>query len=133
MKRVTQRENGSRKVEFVPEGESLTEQAHAAGADINAIMRRAERTGEVLVTDARPMYGDFSSVGDYQSALEAVRTAQAAFMSLDPAVRERFANDPGRLLEFLSDEGNRAEAEKLGLVEVTKVELPPVGAEVKPL
>lgn len=132
MKKVTQRENGSRKVELVCEGESLTEQAHAAAADINAIMRRAERTGEVLVTDARPMYGDFSAVGDYQSALEAVRTAQAAFMTLDPHIRERFNNDAGRLLEFLSDEANRPEAERLGLVPSSAPKLPAVGEVVTP-
>jgi len=127
MKRVTQRENGTRRVECVPEGESLTEQGHAASADINTIMHRAERTGQVQVTAASAMYGDFTAVGDYQSALEAVRMAQAAFMSLDPAIRERFGNDPGRLLAFLSDESNRPEAEKLGLVESRDAQPPAVG------
>lgn len=130
MKRVSERADGSRRVEHLCEGESLTEQAHGATADINAIMRRAERTGEVPVRDATPVYGDFTAVGDYHSALEAVRNAQTAFMSLAPEIRERFGNDPGRLLMFLSDESNRPEAEKLGLVETGEPRLPAVGEVV---
>ena len=130
MKRVTQRESGSRRVECVPEGESLTEQGHAASSDINTIMHRAERTGQVQVTAASAMYGDFTAVGDYQSALEAVRMAQAAFMSLDPAIRERFDNDPAKLLSFLDNEANRSEAERLGLIESVRRSPPAVGTEV---
>ena len=37
-------------------------------------------------------------------------------MQLPADVRTRFNNDAGALVDFVSDDANRAEAEKLGLV-----------------
>jgi hypothetical protein len=52
-------------------------------------------------------------------------------------VRARFHNDPQELLEFCSDEKNRAEAEKLGIaipkVVVKPVEVAPGAAPAGPL
>jgi len=45
-------------------------------------------------------------------------------MELPAKMRARFHNDPQELLEFISNEENRAEAEKLGLV-AKKPETPP--------
>lgn len=128
---VEVRANGSRRVLCVPEGQSCTEQAHAQAADINTIMLRYERSGLLPQKAEGARYGDFSGVVDYHSAVESVRRADEAFMSLDPRVRARFENDPGKLLEFLSDEGNRKEAEDLGLVPVKAVEVK-VGDVVEP-
>lgn len=94
---------------------TLTQQQFRDEADINYIMERFGVTGELPQVQA-PRYGDYTDVLDYHSAMNTLRAAQEGFMQLPAAVRARFGNDPGQLLEFCSDEGNRAEAEKLGLV-----------------
>lgn len=114
---IEARENGMRRVIQRMEGPSVTEQAHANETDINEIVRRYQRTGALPTRNGAPMYGDFTQVVDYHSAVEAVRQASEAFMMLPPEVRKRFGNNPGELLEFLSNESNREEAVKLGLVE----------------
>ena len=63
-----------------------------------------------------PQYGDFTSVIDYHTAMNAVIAANESFMQLPADVRMRFNNDAGAFVDFCSDESNRAEAEKLGLI-----------------
>lgn len=101
-------------------GPVLTEQHHANEFDMKAIVAKAKRTGYLPLREGA-MYGDFSSIGTYHEALTAVRDAQAAFMKLPGEIRKRFANDPGKLLDFLSDEGNREEAVRLGIVQRSPV------------
>lgn len=96
---------------------SMTQQHHAKDADINEIVRRFGLTG-VLPTEglSMPSSGDFSGVGSYQEAWDAVRAAQEAFLEVPAELRARFGNDPGALIDFLGDAANREEAIKLGLV-----------------
>jgi len=85
-------------------------------ADINTIMERFGRTGELVAPVRLPQYGDFSGVTDYHSAMNAVIEAQASFDSLPANIRARFENDPGQFVEFCLDDKNRDEAVRLGLV-----------------
>ena len=98
-----------------PEG-NRTQQQFRDECDINVIVKRFGLTGELPSNFRAPMQGDFSDIGDFQSAMEAVRNAEEAFMQMPAALRARFENDPGRLIDFLSDEKNRDEAVNLGLV-----------------
>lgn len=67
-----------------------------------------------------PMFGDFTdSPTSLQEAYDRILDAQVKFYELPSSVRERFGNDPMQLLAFLSVPGNRPEAEKLGLVNVS--------------
>lgn len=95
---------------------SRTQQSFAEECDINTIVRRFGLTGELPESPRPPQYGDFTGVSDYQSALNAVIAADAAFLEFPAHIRARFHNDPQALLEFISREENRDEAEKLGLV-----------------
>jgi len=97
-------------------GESMTIQAQAEDADINVLMRRYGITGKMPDNPRIPMYGDFLEVRDYRTALEAIRQADADFMEIPAEIRARFDNDPQRFLEFCSDEANRDELSKLGLL-----------------
>lgn len=110
---------------------SMTKQEFAAETDINNIVRNFGLTGQLPDNFRTPSYGDFSEVTDYHTALNAVRASEEAFLSLPAALRERFANDPQHLLEFVSDSNNRPEAEKLGLINPTPptspTEPPPAG------
>jgi phage internal scaffolding protein len=95
---------------------SLAQQHAKDECDINTIVRRFGLTGELPSNVRAPQYGDFTDAVDYHTALNAVRAADEAFMQLPADVRTRFNNDAGAFVDFVSDDSNRAEAEKLGLV-----------------
>jgi len=95
---------------------SRARQSDAADADINNIVRRFGLTGQLPTGIRAPTFSDFADcVLDYQTALNAIRDAQSAFLALPATVRERFAHDPQKLVEFCSDEANAAEMRSLGL------------------
>lgn len=96
---------------------SLAQQSAAEESDINVIVRRFGLTGQLPVGLRAPTYGDFGDqIFDFQSAMNAVRQADESFMRMPAQVRSRFHNSTQEFVDFCSDEGNRAEAEKLGLV-----------------
>jgi len=95
-----------------------TDQSQAKDCDVNAIVDRFARTGILPGADLPRLYSDFSSVPDYQEALNRVIHAQSQFDSLDAHVRKRFANDPAQFLEFMSDERNAKEMVDLGLARI---------------
>lgn len=116
---------------------SLTRQSEAADADINTIVRRFGLTGG-MPPDHRPiMYGDFTGITDFQSAFAAVADAQERFAAMPADVRSRFDNDPQKFLVFASQESNREEMKKMGLLVPDKVDPAPqkveiVNAEIEP-
>lgn len=95
---------------------SLTKQADAEDADINTIVKRFNITGQLPTNVRMPTYGDFTDIPDFQQAQNAIRMATESFNAMPAHVRARFHNDPHEFVQFCSDESNRAEAEKLGLV-----------------
>lgn len=95
---------------------SLTKQSFSEDADINTIVERFGLTGEMPNNFAMPTYSDYDEVVDFQTAMNTVRAAGEQFLTLPPTLRERFQNDPQRLMAFLSDETNRQAAIDLGLV-----------------
>lgn len=99
--------------EFEP---SLALQSELEATDINVILKRFGITGQLPTSVRAPQYGDFTGVNDYQSALAAIQSADDSFLELPAHVRERFNNNPQTFVEFCSDEANRAEAERIGLV-----------------
>lgn len=95
-----------------------THQSFKEECDINVVVAMHQRTGSLQhVNVGTPTYGDYSEVGSYQEALDTVIAAQDAFMALPAKVRTRMGNNPAVLLEFLANPDNKAEAQKLGLVE----------------
>lgn len=98
----------------------LTQQQFKDECDINEIVRRFGLTGELPENVRTPRSGDFTGVNDYQSAMNAVRAADEAFMELPGELRKRFDNDPQKLMDFMEDENNKEEAIKLGLVNKPK-------------
>lgn len=97
---------------------SKTRQSEAKECDINNIIQKWEKSGLVgHVNNLTPQYIDSTGLPDYQSALDLVIEAQSRFSGLPARIRDRFMNDPGRLLAFLADKSNTAEAIALGLAE----------------
>jgi len=98
------------------EDATLTQQHLADETNINYILEQFNVTGLLPTSPVSPRYGDFSGVTDYHSALNAVMAAEDEFDALPAQIRARFDNEPSNLIDFLSDEKNRDEAVKLGLV-----------------
>lgn len=98
-------------------GESMTKQSFAEEADINVIVKRFGLMGQLPQDVRAPVYGDFTAVTDYRSALQAVRMAAESFMEMPAEVRSRFGNDPAAFVDFCSDAKNAEEMKALGLVD----------------
>lgn len=94
---------------------SMTQQQFKEECDINVICERFGITGELPVNGRTSTFGDFTGVNDFQSAMNAIREAEEAFMALPGLVRERFGQDPQQFVEFCSDARNLDEMRKLGL------------------
>lgn len=97
-------------------GESMTKQSFKDECDINVIMARYERTGQMPLSNVQAMFGDFSSGADLHANLNAVKLAEENFIQNVPAdIRSRFSNDVGLFLDFVLDPKNEEEMVKLGL------------------
>jgi len=97
--------------------DGMTRQAHVDECDINRIMARYLRTGILPGSSSNvPRYVDVTGVGDYLEAQLVLQNARSHFQAMPSRIRERFGNDPLAMLEFLSQDENREEAIKLGLV-----------------
>jgi len=98
-----------------------TEQHHAAGTRVDAVLRRYATTGpegrsmDVFRSAVAKMPFGVMPSSDYQSMLNEVRSVQSYFERLPVAMRERFRHDPAQMLRFMADPKNLAEATKLGL------------------
>lgn len=99
-------------------GESMTQKQFQDDADLNVMMKRFGVTDGSLTPAALDPshFGDFTDTIDFRDALDRTREAQERFNALPAAIRDRFANDPVRLFEFVTNEENADEAVRLGLL-----------------
>ena len=95
-----------------------TKQEFKDECDVNVIMKKYTNFGVVPEVREPGQFGDFTNVPDLMEAHAIVQQSQDDFAALPSAVRERFANDPIRLMKFVEDVGNRDEAIRLGLIVV---------------
>lgn len=95
---------------------SMTDQSFLEECDINMMMAKYQATGELPVNNPIPPQWIDVTEQDFTDHMNMVVEAQNLFDQLPAIVRDRFANDPGALLGFISDESNRAEAVKMGLL-----------------
>lgn len=101
-----------------PVGErTRTKQAPKEETDINVIMSRYTETGQAPIPNAaQGVYGDFSGVEDYQTSLNRVYAAQAAYDELPARVRDHTRNDPGDLVDLALNPERADEAQELGIL-----------------
>lgn len=115
-----------------------TQQQFQNEVNINTIISRYKTTGVLPERGGKPVFGDFSEITDFRTAQGVVAEANQAFQALPAHLRRRFNNDPAAFIDFVSDNENRSEAEKLGIVpkkEVKPTETPaakPAETPVKP-
>lgn len=113
-------------------GVSRTRQEFAEECDINAIMKRYERTGVMSHTNRRePQYVDFSDgVPDFHTAMNMMVDAETAFMRLPASVRKRFENDPQEFVRFAAEKDNLPQMRDWGLAPPEIVADAPMRVEV---
>lgn len=108
-----------------------TKQSFKNDCDINVVVNHYQRHGIINhVARGSGVYGDFSTVEDYQSSLNRVMNAQEMFGALPSKIRSRFANDPAELIGFLENPANLDEAVELGLVVRPRTENSSAGTEL---
>lgn len=78
--------------------ESKVQQQFATEVDVNTIMRRYGISQSAPLGPATGVYGDFTDISDYDSAVARIEGARDRFAALPAEVRERFDNDPGVLI-----------------------------------
>jgi len=125
-----------------PKSISRTKASFAKDADINNIMSRYQKTG-VLVDplrinpNRRPNFGDFSDICDLASMISRIRDVETSFRVLPASVREKFDNEPAKLLDFIADPANLKEAIELQLLPASMMPEPkeaaPEGTPTPPL
>lgn len=118
---IVRRPNGTKRVYTVNEEPSRTDQQYKDDCDVNFIMDRFFKTGQISHLARREGHAlDVSDVTDLAGALQQVRAANELFMDLPAKVRDRFANDPVQFFDFVNDPKNGEEAVALGLAEIRK-------------
>ena len=109
------------RVGFETTGDSLTQQSHAAAADVRHIIKQYDRTGLIAnVNKGIAQYGDYSEINEYAEALNMVRNANESFAEIPSHIRERFGNDAGVFFEFATNPKNHKEMIKMGLAKDTE-------------
>lgn len=110
----------------VPESKGITfteptrtQQHFADEVDINQIVNRALKTGDVSIFTPRERgeYFDCSDYEDYQSSLNYIADIESDFMSLPSSVRKEFGQDVHKYVQFMTDPRNIEKAVELGLLQ----------------
>lgn len=129
MKHIEIRKNGTKRVYTTNSQVSKTEQQFAKECDVNEIMRKFMKTGQVThLAKHQGQFVDVSEIPDLHTAMIQVAAAQQTFDLLPAELRKRFGNSPVNMVEFLQDPSNDDEAVKLGL----KVRKPGLDVPVQP-
>lgn len=121
MKVIEVRSNGTKRVSTINNEVSRTDQSYKDDCDVNKIIARAMKTGQIShLSKYRGQYADVSQITDLQGAMEAVQKANEAFMTIPAQLRKRFGNDPQEFIKYLQDPSNIEESIQLGLRERPK-------------
>ena len=67
------------------------QQHHKDECDINVILERFGKTGQLPINALEGTYGDFSGVVDYHSAMNALIASEEQFDALPSKLRNRFS------------------------------------------
>lgn len=109
--------NPRRRIQKFFHDKTLTKQAFKDDCDINKIVAKFIKTGQlshVVAAAGQYMSTELGDM-DYHEALNFVLKANDAFMQLPSHVRSEFQNDAGQFLEFCHDPANEERMIELGL------------------
>lgn len=102
-------------------GNGRTKQSFKDECDINNLMAKYLKTGRMEhVNQALPRF-ECVSGHDFQSAQNLIAEAASMFEDIPSKVRNRFGNDPGKLLDWVHDPRNAKEAASLGFLDLDRL------------
>ncbi|WNK14797.1 MAG: internal scaffolding protein [Microvirus sp.] len=102
-------------------GPGRTKQSFKDECDINNLMAKYLKTGHMEhVNQALPRF-ECVSEHDFQSAQNLIADAKSMFENIPSAVRARFENNAGKLLDWVHDPKNVEEAASLGFLDLERV------------
>lgn len=113
---ITHRKSGSRRVQSDLDPVTMTEQHHVGETNINSIMRKYRKTGELPTPPSGNVYGDFVNAQDFHNTQNRLIEANDQFMEMPSDLRTRFDNDAGKFFGFVNDPQNLEECRKIGLI-----------------
>lgn len=108
------RKDGSIMIGTINDQPTKCQQNQAEQADINKIVKKYLKTGE-LPNQRAAVYADVSQLPDYHQAMNTVARAKDAFNSLPSEIRSKFYNDPKIYLDWMNDKKNLEESYNLKL------------------
>lgn len=89
-----------------------TKQSFKDSADINKILRKAQKAGTLShLQKFEGVYGDFSDF-DYQEAQIMLARGKSIFDELPSEVRNEFGNNPASFFQYVNDPANKDELAK---------------------
>lgn len=101
-------------------------QSEAKHADINAIVAKAHKTGQLPVLMGRKPIETMPDVESYQDALNKVVKANQAFERLPSSIRAEFGNKPENMLHALeASEKNNSVKNRLQEIGILNKSVPP--------
>ena len=112
------RANGSIGIRTINNEPSLTIQDYVHDVDVNNIMDRFLKTGQLIhVAQSPQIYTgeDFTPVTDLQTSIHFVKNVEEKFNNLNKKLKNRFGT-PKEFYEFLIDPKNKDELKKLKLI-----------------
>lgn len=100
--------------------ESKVRQSEKDNCDVNIIMERFTRSGQLPRMNHREGVFMNCSGADYQRSLEIIRQANDDFAQLPSKARKYFDHDPEKFIEFMHQPNNAEKAVELGLADWIK-------------
>lgn len=95
--------------------DEVTEQSHKRSTDMHYIRDRAMREGIDIFNekyDFTPT--NYLGVPDYQDAQNMIAATNTMFEKIPAEVREKFKNDAGNFVDWLSNQNNYEEIKEMG-------------------
>lgn len=118
-------------------GESKTDQSQAADCDINVMMARFMKAGELPPRKREEIFSDIFNMGSFHESMNVVVRGREMFASLPAKVRDTYGNNPAKFLMFAEDPLNAEAVASMfgydvGPKPVDKPEGPVKGKEAEP-
>lgn len=94
---------------------SMTKQSHKDECNINKIVNKYMRTGQIDNLMKNPPNYMYCTSETFQESLNIIDTAQKMFDDMPSQIRNKFENDPAKFLDFVQNPENLNEMRSLGL------------------
>lgn len=109
-----------------------TQQQFKEECDINTIVENFGITGTVPQGVRVPENAEFTTIYDYQSALNQIMEAEDAFMQMPANIRDEFNNNAGKFVDFVSNPANIEKCREWGLANAKPKEAEPLLVRMAP-